>query len=347
MKGNNGAYKRAPLPFLQRNLIVLAEPKWMGDQDPRGLMAGIQTFDLVPMRYQDTVELKFWDRGAMMPHKIVDIKGMGQGLPSEGYGSAGKRESVSLPRTVGHVIRPADMQGNTPIKSDEAPLKAFWLPWKLNRTFELQLDDQADFFFTAQLSGCTFTVSGQAEAPRVAHINRAETPELQQMHQERTQLPQNLAYKEGFEKQRALATASSFTSLLPPKPTKAGTTSKEMLLQEMKAAAEARAIRLASGAAPRVTAQGGRKPGESAPRKDYMFGYVDWARDYGSNQENLVSVMGYRDTTTRHWKFVYQLLRLRKDATLTRTSEVSNQPVKCGAVMCVVCKNPASDCTCA
>ena len=52
-------------------------------------------------------------------------------------------------------------------------LRAYFLPWGSNRTYQGRLGNQADFFFTPTLNGCTFASSGGGATPLVSHGNHA------------------------------------------------------------------------------------------------------------------------------------------------------------------------------
>jgi transcriptional regulator with XRE-family HTH domain len=62
---------------------------------------------------------------------------------------------------------------STPKKpTGDARLRAYWLPWAPDVIAELDLTDlTVDFFFTAGFSGCSFTVTGNSQAPHVCHSN--------------------------------------------------------------------------------------------------------------------------------------------------------------------------------
>jgi hypothetical protein len=48
--------------------------------------------------------------------------------------------------------------------------RAFWLPWQPNQHKVLNLGNEADYFFTPGLTGCTFAANGGAN-PQVGHFN--------------------------------------------------------------------------------------------------------------------------------------------------------------------------------
>ena len=53
---------------------------------------------------------------------------------------------------------------------DSHPIRAYWLPYQANSHCETTLGNQAEFMFTATLTGCTLAV-GSGMSPKVSHIN--------------------------------------------------------------------------------------------------------------------------------------------------------------------------------
>lgn len=50
-------------------------------------------------------------------------------------------------------------------------IKGYWLPWKTLDKVSMDLNDEADFFFTSQMTGCRFSVlTKDGVPPKVAHI---------------------------------------------------------------------------------------------------------------------------------------------------------------------------------
>lgn len=47
----------------------------------------------------------------------------------------------------------------------------YFLPWKSNNTITMKLGQAARYFITAAMTGCTFQVTGTADAPVVSHAN--------------------------------------------------------------------------------------------------------------------------------------------------------------------------------
>jgi hypothetical protein len=48
---------------------------------------------------------------------------------------------------------------------------AYYLPYQPKKTFSMTLDNQAEFFFTDAINGCSFQVSGTRKRPKVTHAN--------------------------------------------------------------------------------------------------------------------------------------------------------------------------------
>lgn len=60
-------------------------------------------------------------------------------------------------------------------RAERDAFKAYYLPYSPGNSFQMQVGDQADFMFTAPMTGCSFAVGGGA-TPKVSHLNyqRAE-----------------------------------------------------------------------------------------------------------------------------------------------------------------------------
>ncbi len=323
MDGNNLLFQTQPVEFLKYNLLH-PNPAWGLEthvSDPRDLQTGIHTFDILsPSRgyrgSKGTHQLKFYDRGA-------------QHLHSATVGPLGKTFSAS-----GRPDRTWDRMRGTVSESrisNERPIRAHWLPFKMNRTFDIDLDHQADFFFTAGLSGCTVVVSGDPQNPHVAHINRMEGPEL-------TRLMDKYRPKRVSTDPLGVHNFDGGYEDLRPVPTKAETTNRQLLMQEIKAAAAARA----AGTSLRGTNYDARDVGGiqvGGPRQagNHVFGVVDFARHYAgpSPLDATANVVGYRNTTTGNWRFVYQIFGSTGERYYMRDR-----------LKCVVCKSEVDQCTC-
>jgi hypothetical protein len=62
--------------------------------------------------------------------------------------------------------------GNTVFKTPTFahPIRAYWVPWSANSAWSVQLGNQADYFFTATMDGCSLAISSGA-SPIVTHGN--------------------------------------------------------------------------------------------------------------------------------------------------------------------------------
>jgi len=167
MDGINALFKARTVAFLTNNLLH-PNPAWGLEThiaDPRDLQTGLQTFDILkPDEGSHGVhELKFFDRGAQHLHSATMERF------DKKYSASGRTDSL-WDKVKGTVSEARS--------TNEPPIMAFWLPFKMNRTFEMDLDNRADFFFAAGLSGCTVVVSGNPQQPHAAHINRMENTDL-------------------------------------------------------------------------------------------------------------------------------------------------------------------------
>ena len=56
--------------------------------------------------------------------------------------------------------------------ADTDCIKAYWLPWLSDHATSMVLGDQADFFFTSEMTNCRFSVLDEdKQHPRVAHVS--------------------------------------------------------------------------------------------------------------------------------------------------------------------------------
>ncbi len=156
----------------------------------------------------------------------------------------------------------------------EVPIRAYWLPYEADKTHEMMLGADANYFFTAGLSGCSVIVSGDPTAPRVAHINRTE--ESGDVFNRVVKAPR--AAEDVIAQQRARATGGRFYSRVD----KEAQTSRQLMFQELK-------TKVAARAAGRDTA------GD-------LLGYCKWGEQYHS----LACVMGVRNVASGAWTFHYQ-----------------------------------------
>ncbi len=330
MDGFNALFKGDPLGFMEDH-ILHPNPSWSilgGDQDMRDLVTGIQSFDILkPHGTASLYRLKFWERGAIFQHKTV--------VPPGTF----RREMVAAHQpTLGERFKsywtdPTYHDNPNPPRSNEGPINAYWLPFKMNRTYEMDLGDRADFFFTAGLSGCTVVVAGDPKRPHVAHINRMDGADLNGLMTK---------YNPGG-----------------PAPTKAETTQRQIMLQELKAVAAAREAGLgAPGKIPTLRGNNFGKndlnPWSVSPKGaievggavktgtgDLYFGVCDFELNYKGPSEFdcLAQVSGFRSRTTGNWRFVYQKL----------SSGANRQAAYYfvrGKLACVICKADPATCAC-
>lgn len=70
------------------------------------------------------------------------------------------------------------------VTSSTHVLKAYFLAWGSQKTYEGTLGSNADFFFTPTVNGCSFAASSGGLSPRVAHSNHANlaTQLIDQVH---------------------------------------------------------------------------------------------------------------------------------------------------------------------
>ena len=97
------------------------------------------------------------------------------------------------------------------LATDAAPLEGYYLPWDTNRSYHMQLDANADFFFTAPMNGCAVFVTGTDKRPWVYHTNYWLDPEA---HPDAsTRHERRAAFYERFE---ALVVGANRTTALTP-----------------------------------------------------------------------------------------------------------------------------------
>ena len=231
--------------------MLLPNPSVTSAQgDTRELQTRVHSFDIRLRAHETHVyDLKFWDMGATHPH--VGTQVLGRGGRDAGQGGV-------FTRSIGVIWKPAAM---TTREEREPPIQAYWLPYEANHTYETFLGDQADYFFTAGLSGCSVVASGDPKRPRVAHINRVD-------EDMGTSLRDHIA-----------SFAGPSIDMMPP-PTKAETTSREIMLQELKSTVDA------------------RREG----RRGDILGICKWGEHYNV----MAAVFGIRDTANGVWSFYYQ-----------------------------------------
>jgi hypothetical protein len=328
MNGLNGLFKGNPIAFMQEH-ILHPNPGWSnsgGILDQRDLITGIQSFDILPpTETANLYNLKFWDRGASFLHEQSVLPG-----------TFTRTMTPAFQPTFWSHAKAFIVGGDSPQdsrRSDESPIRAYWVPFRMNRTYELQLGTEANFMFTAGLSGCSVVVSGDPQRPTVAHINRMNGPELEHMIQK-------------YNPQYAT-------------PTKAETTQRQIMLQELKSVVAARNAGLgAVGKIPRLRGVNYGKnelnPWALNPRHaidvggprrqgtgNLIFGVCDFEHHYNGPSEFdcLAQVTGVRNMNTGNWRFYYQRLSSGK-------SKLGPYIYERGTLQCIVCKTSPDRCVC-
>ena len=273
MDNLNHAYRSDPLAFLTANVLTMNPSVAGALRDPRELLVGLQHFDIRPLPYEGGTELKFFIDAGQGQHFGDRQVGNGWRMGEAEDARMGAVRRATL-QAVGVIWRAAPNVRPAP---RETPLVGYWLPYKADRTFETVLGNQADFFFTAGLSGCCVVVSGDPLAPRVAHINRTEAGSA--TFQSVVAGPR--AETEALARQWARAQGTSFTS----RTGKEAQTGRQMMFQELQTKVAARAV--------------GRDTSND------LLGHCKWGQQY----RDLAGVVGVRDKATGVWAFYYQCYR--------------------------------------
>jgi hypothetical protein len=272
MNGLNMAYKVSPTNFLGTNVLTLNPSIPGATKDPRELVTGIEHFDIRPLPYPGGTELKFYMDAGQGQH--VGERLVGSGGRLGGGGLEALTTAQPTKQAIGVIWRPAPRERP---EAREAPIRAYWLPYEADHTYETILGGGANYFFTAGLSGCCVMVSGDPTAPRVAHINRTETGNGTYQ----SVVGQPLAGEEALAKQRAKAQGLGFVS----RTGKEAQTNRQILFQELKS-------KVAARAAHRDTSHD-------------LLGYCKWGVQY----TDLCGVVGVRNQATGVWAFYYQRYR--------------------------------------
>jgi hypothetical protein len=323
MDGLNHKFTTGTIRFLE-TFAVDINPSRIINNDPAYFVSGVQFFDIHPLEYPNACIVKFYPPAQHSEHTSEPI-------------TSGQRFNMLTgtitpsPQVSAFIQKPAPKT----TKPLETPFKAYWLTYEANATHEMDLGAACNFFFTAGLSGCTVVVSGNPQTPHVAHINRADGVEL------------------GRKFDKFMPNRVQFNR---PEPTKAETTTRAMMLQELQAAVKARA----AGVNPKLT-------GNNFPKRDgdpwavgkvielggpsrggpHIFGVCDYALHYkGANPlQALACVVGMRNTATGNWHFYMQ--RLDAKPGHMSVNRGAPQISRRGPLQCMVCKNEPAACTCA
>jgi hypothetical protein len=329
MDGLNIEFRGNPVEFMQTH-ILHPNPSWSiegGILDQRDLQTGIHSFDILrPHGTAALYRLKFWERGALFLHQTKVPEGTFQRV------TVAAHQPTLMEKVKGYFTDPRYHDDPNPRRSNEGPIKAYWLPFQMNRTFEMDLGAAANYFFTAGLSGCTVVVSGNPQAPHVAHINRMNGAELNAMIQK---------YNPSYAA-----------------PTKAETTQRQVMLQELQAVVAARNAGLgAPGKLPSLRGKnyGVRElnpwavnpkgavdvGGPSKGTGNLYFGVCDFEEHYKGPSEFdcLAQVTGHRNANTGNWRFFYQ--KLSSGANRAEAFYVVR-----GQLQCLICKTTPDKCVC-
>jgi hypothetical protein len=273
MNNLNRDYKASPTHFLSNHVLTM-NPSIQGAlRDPRELVTGIEHFDIRPLPYPGGTELKFYMDAGQAQHIGDRQVGMG-GRLGEGGSLEALAARVPMLQAIGVIWRPA---ANVRPEPREAPIKAYWLPYEADKTYETILGADANYFFTAGLSGCCVMVSGDPTAPRVAHINRTEAGSA--TFQKEVAGPR--AIEEALARRRAMAQGEGFTS----RTGKEAQTNRQIMFQELKSKVAAREAR--------------------RDTRNDLLGYCKWGEQY----RDLCGVVGIRNQATGVWAFHYQCYR--------------------------------------
>jgi len=269
MDGLNQQYRTSPTYFLSHSVLSMNPSIGAVNGDPRELLTGLQHFDIRPLRYPNAAELKFYIDGGQAQHFGDRQVGMGGPVSAIGTGRAPALQSVGVIWRPAPDVRPAPR---------ENPILAYWLPYEADQTYEMVLGTNANYFFTAGLSGCCVMVTGDPSAPRVAHINRTDAGNATFQAVVANPL---LATDDPVERRRAQIQGTAF----PSRTDKEVQTNRQLLFQELK-------TKVAARAAARNTAND-------------LHGYCKWGEHYDS----LCAVAGVRNQGSSVWSFYYQKLK--------------------------------------
>ncbi len=120
--------------------------------DPN-VAAGIYDFDLVKSPRKGERETSTLGVTHKTSVPVYDLKAWG----------TKPRDQVITPTTTGF-----DVRYQTPDKA--RPIRAYWVPWSSGSCWSVQLGNDADYFFTPTMDGCSLSISSGA-SPLVTHAN--------------------------------------------------------------------------------------------------------------------------------------------------------------------------------
>jgi hypothetical protein len=168
MKGANKLFQEQKEQFLQKNLIVM-------QSSLQGQLFGWAQLNNALQKAQDVDEAHFatvWEFDLVKMPKLFDI------VRAKGGGKAPDVYEVRLLDRIDNVpTKRTDTFGKPIVKGvtrnitkSTNRLIGYYCPWSGNRAWSVQLDNQADYFFTATLNGCTVAVEG-GQTTRITHAN--------------------------------------------------------------------------------------------------------------------------------------------------------------------------------
>lgn len=145
MDGANQRFMTKKAAWLTDHLILYAVAKGTTSCNPYS--QGLGTVD---------AELDTYEFDLRKVGQIINAGGNGKMYELQGMG-----ESIGTGRN--HQVRKTSFFTH--------PIKAYFLPWGTGMTFCGKLGNDADYFFTPTVNGCTFAYDGAAANPSVAHSN--------------------------------------------------------------------------------------------------------------------------------------------------------------------------------
>lgn len=184
MHGANKAFMELKERFLERNLIVMQSK--LQDQ-----IFGWAQLNNALTKATDVDESHFGD---VWEFDLVEVPRLFDDVGAYGRNPNGKRPKIYELRLMNRIdnvpTKKKDANDKTIVKavarqvgSRTNKLIGYYCPWSGDRVWSVDLDDRADFFFTATLNGCTVAIDG-AVNPKVSHANYLD-PLTQQVDQGR------------------------------------------------------------------------------------------------------------------------------------------------------------------
>ena len=167
MHGANKAFMEEKERFLEKNLLVI-----QGNlQDQIFSWAQMNNALTSPKQVTEAHFSGVWEFDLVKSNEFHEATAKGSGKKVNVY-------EVRLLNRVDNVeTKERDAFGKTikkgvtrKVTSSTTHLAAYYCPWSGDNAWSVQLDDDADYFFTATLNGCSMAVEGGAR-PKVTHLN--------------------------------------------------------------------------------------------------------------------------------------------------------------------------------